>query len=372
MGQLRLVESIETECSEVAKGEFRECRECAFKRSQFFPARDPEKKCAVCWKIQILQGRLQCLQCTESFPIQDGVPRFLNHLQVREADTRENLKEETQKAFGFEWDFYRRLGWDYGGDKVFDPGRGEIERNNFFYKGMVREEEFAGKVVLDAGCGNGRYSFHARNLGAEVIAVDLSESVRVAAENLARCPDVHIVQADIFNLPLGRNCFDRIFSIGVLMHTGDAKRALKSLVSHLKPGGIVSVHVYRKGNGIYEWVDKVIRSTTVRMSSKRLLAWSRIGASLARAVYATRLLTFGKPILYQLMNCFIRLEAAEHNVFDWYSAPVASHHTYREVFAWFEESNLKILEHRQVRKNPLVRLLASPAGGVTVKGALQS
>jgi hypothetical protein len=29
-------------------------------------------------------------------------------------------------------------------------------------------------------------------------------------------------------------------------------------------------------------------------------------------------------------------------MFDWYSAPVASHHTYREVYRWFGEEGLQV------------------------------
>lgn len=370
-GQLTKLKIVESESTGVVEGRFNECRTCYFKGSDFFPNAKPETKCEVCWTISIMDGILRCSTCGESFYIQNGVPRMVKLSPSVEEKPLKVIKEATKRSFGFEWQFYDRHGWDYGGNKAFDPNRLEIEKYNFFHKGMIEEKELSGKVVLDAGCGNGRYSFQARHLGAEVIGVDLSDAVDAAAKNLAYYPDVHIVQGDIFHLPFERKCIDRIFCIGVLMHTGDAERAFESLVLHLKPGGIINSHVYRRGNGIYKLVDKLLRKYTTKMDLNRLLKYSAIGASVAKIVHASRFLTFGKPILYQIMNCFVRLEAAEHNVFDWYSAPVASHHTYPEVFNWYGKNNLEIIGHRKQKKNFIVHLLASPAGGVTVKGRLK-
>jgi hypothetical protein len=87
-----------------------------------------------------------------------------------------------------------------------------------------------------------------------------------------------------------------------------------------------------------------------------------------KAVLATRRVTFGKPLLFQLMNSFIRLEAGHHYIFDWYSAPIATHHTYDEAFGWFRDAGLDVTGHHRRRKGRLRRALASPAAGVTVKG----
>jgi len=288
-------------------------------------------------------------------------------LEGNEADLA-SIKEHTQRNFGYEWQFYARHGWDYGADKKYDPHRFEVERDNFVRKALVRQREFQGRLVLDAGCGNGRYSNQARALGAEVVGIDISHAVDAAHENLADRPNVHIVQADIFNPPFRKNAFDRVFSLGVLMHTGNARRAFESLVRHLKPGGSISFHLYRRGNRMYEWVDDRLRRRTVNMDLDRLLRLSNRGARFAKVMFTTRWLTGGRPLLYEFMNCFIRLEMAEHNVFDWYSAPVASHHTYDEARRWLRDNELELTASNERLKSWVVRLLASPAGGVTVKG----
>jgi hypothetical protein len=49
----------------------------------------------------------------------------------------------------------------------------------------------------------------------------------------------------------------------------------------------------------------------------------------ARAAWKVRLLG--------LINAFFRLEPYEQCIYDWYQAPMATHHTYEEVEQWFRE-----------------------------------
>ena len=370
-GELRLRNIRERGLDDVRDGSFGPCGSCAFIASSHYPHVDPEERCSACWNVEITEGELHC-DCGATYPVIDGVPRMLPQGLGGNAADLSSVKEHTQKNFGYEWQFYARHGWDYGTDKKYDPNRFNVEKDNFVRKALVSPEEFSGKVILDAGCGNGRYSNQARALGGEVVGIDISHAVDAAYANLADRPGVHIVQADIFNPPFRRNVFDRIFSLGVLMHTGHARRAYEALLRHLKPGGAISFHLYRRGNRIYEWVDDRLRRRTVRMDLDRLLRYSNRGARFATLIYNTRWITGGRPLLYELMNCFIRLEMAEHNVFDWYSAPVASHHTYDEARRWLRENELELIGSNERRKSWIVRLLASPAGGVTVKGRKRS
>ena len=66
----------------------------------------------------------------------------------------------------------------------------------------------------------------------------------------------------------------------------------------------------------------------------------------ARATAATaRQLRGGKwrRYLYRGLFCFINLLPTEHHMFDWWAAPIATHHTQREVLGWFANNHLEIV-----------------------------
>ena len=72
---------------------------------------------------------------------------------------------------------------------------------DFLRKTRITEKDVKNKLVLDVGCGNGRYSLSASELGAgQVIGIDLIPSVYKTHKRLKK-RNVQCVQADIFNLP---------------------------------------------------------------------------------------------------------------------------------------------------------------------------
>jgi len=103
--------------------------------------------------------------------------------------------------------------------------------------------------------------------------VDLSESVEVAFQNTRHLPNVLIVQADLFSMPLRPN-FDYAFSVGVLHHTSVPSRAFTAVVNLVRRGGAVSAWVYgRENNGwIVNFVNPIRKHMTSRLPRSVLLA----------------------------------------------------------------------------------------------------
>lgn len=113
---------------------------------------------------------------------------------------------------------------------------------------------FKDKLVLEAGCGKGRHTLLAASWGArEVIGIDLSAAVETAFAATREMENVHIVQADIYRLPLAR-VFDYAFSVGVLHHLPDPRAGFQSLAAAVKEGGHVSAWVYGAENN--EWITR--------------------------------------------------------------------------------------------------------------------
>lgn len=100
--------------------------------------------------------------------------------------------------------------------------------------------------VLEAGCGVGAQTVTlARNSpGARITSVDVSASSVATAKDAVRAAglaDVHIQQADIFDMPFEPETFDHVFVCFVLEHLSDPVNALVRLRTVLKPGGTLVV-----------------------------------------------------------------------------------------------------------------------------------
>ena len=199
----------------------------------------------------ILEGTLVCSGCESRLPIVRGIPRLMPD-RVTE-DTR-----ETTERFGYQWQRAKPS----LGDGLFTAPETFLD---FIHP--VRREDFAEKVVLDAGCGAGRFTRLAAEFGAKsVVGVDLSESVEVAFEATRHLSNVVIVQAALEALPLTDD-FDYAFSVGVLHHTENPARSFASVASHVRDGGAMSAWVYaREGNEwVLRFVDPVRKGITSRM-----------------------------------------------------------------------------------------------------------
>src|SRR5690349_5295722 len=191
----------------------------------------------------VVTGQLICHACDATYPIQRGIPRLLkgalNEDQRRTAD-----------AFGWEWQEFRRL---------HAEGRYREQLLDWIYP--IQPDFFISKVVLDAGCGMGRFAIISAEFGAQdVLAIDLSDAVESAAENARAYPNVHVIQADIYQLPLPRRptggtdddsnlaVVDFAYSIGVLHHLPDPEGGFTAISRHVKRGGALFAWVYGREN----------------------------------------------------------------------------------------------------------------------------
>jgi len=205
--------------------------------------------------------------------VRSGIPRF--------------TQEKYAASFGFQWNLFRR-------EQIDSVNGTHLSERRFLTETGWSPSALRDKLVLDAGCGAGRFLDVASRIGAEVVGVDLTEAVDAAAANMAGRDKVHIVQADLYRLPFKPEVFDNCYCIGVLQHTPNPGRATDSLVPCLKPGGELAITAYERKpwtplNGKY-----VLRPATTRLSKPRLLAIVKIAMPFAFA--ATEIL-FRIPLL---------------------------------------------------------------------------
>jgi SAM-dependent methyltransferase len=285
-------------------------------------------RCTACQaSLREQEDGYSCPSCGRKFPAVRGVLRFVEAHSYAD-------------SFGFQWQKFDRTQLDHG-----DTTRSD---RDFRRKTGLTPDDLEGKLVLDVGCGMGRFAEVATRWGARVVGIDLSAAAEVAARNLADREFVAL-QADVFNLPFALESFDYIYSMGVLHHTPDCEKAFKTLPQYLKPGGGIAIWLYSGYNKWYRFSD-IWRRFTHRMSAPVLLGILRVVVPifywLDRGLRAIPLV--GRPIAGLIHHVFPvnRHPIAEMRVldtFDWYSPKYQSKHTYEQVFRWFEASGLNDL-----------------------------
>jgi len=103
--------------------------------------------------------------------------------------------------------------------------------------------------TLEVGCGTGTDLLQFLRAGAKAQAIDLSSrSLDLARERLrfAGFDDNRVIHGDAEHLPFPDNCFDLVYSWGVLHHTPDTMRAFEEVHRVLRPGGEICIMLYHK------------------------------------------------------------------------------------------------------------------------------
>lgn len=121
-----------------------------------------------------------------------------------------------------------------------------------------------GTEILIAGCGTGQHSIETamHSLGARILAIDLSLSSLAYAQRKSReagFDAIDYAQADILQLGSLEQRFDIIESGGVLHHLAAPWTGWRTLLSLLRPGGLMRIGLYstlarRHITRIREWI----------------------------------------------------------------------------------------------------------------------
>lgn len=100
-----------------------------------------------------------------------------------------------------------------------------------------------GNLVLDIGTGAGFWLAWMRERGAErVVGIDVSpSSLQIARSNVGESG--WLVAGDTRDLPFPDNCFDFVYSFGVIEHFIETRQAIREHLRVAKSGGKVAISV---------------------------------------------------------------------------------------------------------------------------------
>lgn len=170
----------------------------------------------------ILVDRDRSLVCPDQccYFYKNGIPRFVPNAAYT-------------SAFGLQWNRFKLTQLDSHTGLPISKER---------LRRCLGEEVWTtldGKLVLEAGCGAGRFTEILIGRGARVTSIDLSEAVEANQDNFPQNQTHRIAQADILHMPFAPQQFDLVVCLGVIQHTPNPEETIAALYEQVKPGGLL-------------------------------------------------------------------------------------------------------------------------------------
>jgi 2-polyprenyl-3-methyl-5-hydroxy-6-metoxy-1,4-benzoquinol methylase len=199
----------------------------------------------------VITGELLCKNCGKTYPITNGIPRFVP-------------EENYASSFGYQWNKFRK-------EQIDSFNGTTLSADRLWSETGWSKEELKNKWVLDAGCGAGRFLDAASESEGEIVGIDISSAIDAAQENLSGRENVHFVQASIYELPFREGAFDFCYCIGVIQHTPDTAESLRCVARMVKPSGKIALTIYPRKPWTKLYSKYWFRPLTRRMKKETLL-----------------------------------------------------------------------------------------------------
>lgn len=217
------------------------------------------------------------------YPIVGSIPRFVS-------------SENYATDFGAQWNRFpttqldSHTGRSISEDRLSRCFRGELPK-------------IAGRTVLEAGSGAGRFTEILLNHRAVLDSFDFSAAVEANARNNGQ-KRMSLAQADIRAIPFRKGAYDFVVCLGVLQHTPDTEESIAKLWEMVAPGGRLIIDHYRwnlwrllppplgSAEKLYRWIALRLPAAKRHNFVKRLvdlwfpLYWASRNSILARKVLA--------------------------------------------------------------------------------------
>lgn len=187
------------------------------------------------------------------YPIVNFIPRFVS-------------KNNYASSFGFEWNTHTKTQYDETSAHSVSGDR--------FAKETRWKSSLNGEMMLEIGCGSGRFTKEALKTGATVVSFDYSTAVDANYASNGTADNLLVVQADMYAMPFPKHFFDKAFCFGVLQHTYNPELAFLRIPPYIKPGGELVSDIYVKS--LTRWVLQPkywVRPFTKRRNPQVLYFW---------------------------------------------------------------------------------------------------
>jgi 2-polyprenyl-3-methyl-5-hydroxy-6-metoxy-1,4-benzoquinol methylase len=243
---------------------------------------------------------------------------FKNYSEIIQQVVKKNKK--TKKSFEFEWGLF-----NYDEDKTWEL-QGEDLLERFLKETDETKESLQGKMIFDAGCGNGQLNQYIARCGAIIVGMDLSRSVERAFLNNKE-ENAFFLQGDVQFSPLQFEKFDIVHSSGVLICTNNSELTFSRIEPCVKKNGKLSVWLYHPRKNFVHNTFNFLRNYSSKLPIK--VQYYLYLFTLFPAGYVVKKIKGNKQNAREMMIA----------IMDWFSPEFRWEHTHEEATSWFAKRN---------------------------------
>jgi SAM-dependent methyltransferase len=201
---------------------------------------------------------------------QNGDTLICTNLVVKKQNNIWRFVQSGQYAtlFGDQWKEYKKTQLDsYSGVPITE------NRLNRCLGGL--KDNLKGKLVLEAGCGAGRFTEILLKKGAQLVSADLSDAVEVNQENFPQNENHMVIQADINNMPFADETFDAVVCLGVIQHTPNSEKTIEDLFKLVKKGGTLVIDHYAFNKSHYLRLAPLYRNSLKKKPAEQTIPYTQ-------------------------------------------------------------------------------------------------
>lgn len=273
----------------------------------------------------------------------------------------------TRDAFSQKWNSYKNSNEQ---EKLFSQAKNwYLELYGFSSEAHFQDFLRKQRVVFDAGCGIGFKAAWFAELAPEtlVIAMDISESIIIAAERYADISNLVFIHGDISQTNLRDNSIDYVSCDQVLMHTVHPERTFSELIRVLKSTGQFSCYVYAKKAIPRELLDDHFRLQAGNLSHQELLQLSEQLTALGKTLHELKIkidvpeipllgikggsYDLQRFIYWNFLKCFWNEELGPETStiinYDWYSPKHAARFNRDEFMTMIHHNRLSVIHFHE-------------------------
>ena len=184
---------------------------------------------------------------------------------------KKDISQEYTKNFGIQWNVFSKTQLDSNTDLEITYQRLKKDIGN------DPELFFKNKVVLEVGCGAGRFTEIISKYAKLLISVDSSDAV-YACKKVSKKDNTIIIKDSIYDLDIKNLKFDVVICLGVLQHTPKINETIIKCVEFLSKNGNLIIDQYS-----VEWLPSpyftwkyIYRIITTKINPKILLKLVKI------------------------------------------------------------------------------------------------